>query len=157
MIGKMRFNQKAIIDVLLFAVGSAALGIVIGTIASSAQKIQNGKLSPIPYQDFGIYAGAIVGVATFLVALVGYLVLRRFILRREDFSLKLYFLFCVVTGAVISLVTSYWVVSSAGSFGMAERTSRGIVTDSIISAIVGGGLGLLFGVTLAKLRHYEDF
>jgi len=156
MIGKMRFNQKAIIDVLLFAVGSAALGIVIGTIASSAQKIQNGKLSPIPYQDFGIYAGAIVGVSTFLVALVGYLVLRRFILRREDFSLKLYFLFCVVTGAVISLVTSYWVVASAGLFGMAERLSRGIITDSIISAVIGGGISLLFGLALANIRHYED-
>ena len=156
MIGKMRFNQKAIIDVLLFAVGSAALGIVIGTIASSAQKIQNGKLSPIPYQDFGIYAGAIVGVSTFLVALVGYLVLRRFILRREDFSLKLYFLFCVVTGAVISLVTSYWVVASAGLFGMAERLSRGIITDSIISAVIGGGISLLFGLALANIRHCED-
>lgn len=156
MIGKMKFNLRAITDILLYAIGSAGLGIVIGTIASSAQKIQNGKLSPIPYQDFGIYAGAIVGVATCLAAFIGYLLLKRFILHREWFSLKLYFLFCVLVGAVISLATSYWVVSSAGSFGMAERIGRGVLTDSIISAVVGGGIGLLFGFALANIRHYED-
>ena len=156
MIGKVKSSQKAFIDILLSAVGSTGLGIVIGTIASSAQKISNGKLSPIPYQDFGIYAGAIVGISTFLVALVGYLVLRRYILHLEWFSLKLYFLFCVVTAAVICLVTSYWVVTSAPSFGMQGRMGNGVVTDSIISAVIGGGIGLLFGFALANIRHYED-
>jgi len=156
MIGKMNFNRRAITDILLFAVGSAGLGIVIGTIASSAQKIQNGKLSPIPYQDFGIYAGTVVGLSTFLVAFIAYLVLRRFVLHREWFSLKLYYLFCVVTAAVISLATSYWVVTSAPSFGMAGRLGNGVVTDSLISAVIGGGIGLLFGFALANIRHYED-
>jgi len=113
-------------------------------------------MSPIPYQDFGIYTGAIVGLSTCLAAFVCYLVLTRFILHREWFSLKRYIYFCVVAGAVISLVTSYLVVTSAGSFGMAERTGHGVVTDSIISAVVGAGMGLLFGVALAKIRHYED-
>ena len=156
-LGKMKVNSKVIIDIFWFAIGSAGLGIVIGTIASSAQKIQNGKLSPIPYQNFGIYAGAIAGLSICLAVFVCYLVLTRFILHRQWFSLNLYVLFCVLASAVISLVTSYWVVTSAGSFGMAERTIRGVVTDSLISAVVGGGMGLLFGVTLAKLRHYEDF
>ena len=153
---KTKFNLRAITDILIYAVCSAGLGIVIGTIASSAQKIQNGKLSPMPYQDFGIYAGTIVGLSTCLAAFLCYLVVTRFILHREWFSLKLFFLFCVLAGAVISLATSYWVVTSAGSFGMAERAGRGVVTDSIISAVMGGGLGLLFGFALAKIRNYED-
>jgi hypothetical protein len=156
MIAKMKVNQKSVIDFLVFAVGSVGLGIVIGTIASSAQKIQNGKLSPVSYQDFGIYTGAIVGISTFLVAIICYLALKRYILHRDWFSLKLYFLFCVITAAVISMVTSYWVVTSAPSFGMMARLGHGVITDSIFSAVIGGGIGLLFGFFLASIRHYED-
>ncbi len=153
---KIKVNPGVIIDILLLAAGSAGLGLVIGTIASSAQKIQNGKLSPVPYQDFGLYAGAIVGLSICLVALVCYLVLTRYILHRQWFNLGLFFLFCILAGAIIGSVTSYWVVTSAGSFGMAERAGSGVVTDSIISAVVGGGAGLIFGFALAKIRKYED-
>ncbi len=152
----MKVNSKAIIDIFWFAIGSAGLGIVIGTIASSAQKIQNGKLSPIPYQDFGIYAGAIIGLSLCLAAFICYLLLTRFVLHRQWFSLGLFFVFCVLAGAIIGSVTSYWVVTSAPSFGMAGRMGNGVVTDSLISAVVGGGAGLLFGFAMVKIRKYED-
>jgi hypothetical protein len=154
--GKMKVNQKAI-DILLFAIGSAGLGIVIGIVASSYQNISNGKMSPIPYQNFGIYIGAIVGLSTCLAAFISYLFLTRFILHRRWFNLRLFLLFCFVAGAIISVLTQYLIVSSAGAYGFQERTGNVIVIDGIISAVVGGGLGLLFGLALAKIRNYDGF
>jgi hypothetical protein len=39
---------------------------------------------------------------------------------------------------------------------MAERLGNGVITDSVISAVIGGCISFVFGFTLANIRHYED-
>jgi hypothetical protein len=151
---KTIFNRKVAIDILLFAIGSAGLGMAIGIIASSYQETVNKLISPMPYQNFGIYTGAIVGLSTCLIAFICYLFLTRFILHRKWFSFRLFLLFSGVAGVVISLVTYYLLVSSAASYGMVERTGSIIMIDAIISAVLGGGVGILFGIALAKIRNF---
>jgi hypothetical protein len=142
-------------DVLLVELAGLALGVIIGVITSSYQEAVNAPVDVVAYQNFGIITGTIIGLATCLIGILGYIATTRYFLHHQWFHPGTLLFSGAVVGGVTGLVT-YLIVGGAGvSYGMVEREIRAVIADSVISAIMGGGFGVFAAWLISKVRGYE--
>lgn len=117
-------------------------GAMVGYLAVSSADLPPGKISNDTYQNFGLYAGALVGLGICLLANLVYLSgKKRFVSHRLGFLLAV----CVPAGLMIGALSSYYVHISAGAYGMIMAKTNVIVIATAIPGFIGG---LVPGVTL---------
>lgn len=147
--------RRAWLDVFLFELIGAGLGMLIGVFISDQAQTTNGLTDPTAYQNFALAAGAITGFAIGLLAMFCYLALVRLSRRRERFRFGLYIWVAGIAGAAITL-TAYCIVSrSAETYGILERVGTVAVVDGVISTILGGGTGAIVSALLSGIRGYN--
>ena len=147
--------RRAWLDVLLFELVGAGMGMLIGIFVSGQSQTADGLTDPTPYQNFALFTGATTGLTIGLMALVCYLFLTRLAREKESFSSRRLLWTAGIAGAIISLATYCIVTASAESHGMIERTGAVTVFDAVMSAILGGGTGAVVSALLSAVRGYE--
>ena len=122
-------------------------GAMIGFFAITSADLGPGKTDNANYQNFGIIAGAAIGLGFCLIAHVIYWLTKdRIDAHRVGFLFNL----SIFTGIAIGFLSSYIVHISASSYGMIMAKTNVIIVATIIPAIVGG---LVPAVTLFIFKY----
>ena len=110
-------------------------GAMVGYLAVTSADLPAGKTSNDTYQNFGLFAGALVGLGICLLAyLVYFSGKKQFATHRLGFLLAV----CVPAGLLIGAISSYFVHISAASYGMIMAKTNVIVIATVIPAFIGG-------------------
>ena len=110
-------------------------GAMVGFVAITSAEVPANKIDNLAYQNFGLLAGAGIGLG---LCLLGHLVYR---LAKNSFHAHpkgFLFTISIATGAAIGFLASYIVHISAGSYGMIPAKTSVMVVLSIIPAVFGG-------------------
>ncbi len=122
-------------------------GAMIGFFAITSAELGPGKTDNANYQNFGIIAGAAIGLGFCMIAHVIYWLMKeRFHAHRVGFLFTL----SIFTGVAIGFLSSFIVHISAPSYGMIIAKTGVIIIATIIPAIVGG---LVPTVTLLLFKY----
>jgi uncharacterized membrane protein YedE/YeeE len=148
--------RNILLDLLIFAGSGCVLGIMNGIIISGQSTPVNNIVDPTRYQNIAITIGTIIGFGIVLLGLISYLVLIRFISRDILFHFKLPLVLSGIVGVSINLLTYNILNRLADQYGIVPRTGGVILFDSIITAIMGAGFGIIIIIVIFKIRGYEQ-
>ena len=142
------------LDLLILDLAGAGVGIGVGILTANGHTMDR-TTDPTPYQNFGVLAGAALGVAGCIVAAAVYWLLTRLLLRKPGFHRRLYLLHAAIAGAAICAGTYALVSASAGAYGMVMKTGWVTVFDGVVSAFLGGLVGVAAAAALTMVRAYD--
>ena len=128
---------------------------LVGVFISDNAQTISGFRDPTAFQNFGLAAGAAVGVAVALLGLLCYPALTRMTRGAELFHSRLHIWAAGIAGAIITTTTFCVVTSSAETYGIVERTGTVAVVEGVISALLGGGTGAVVSALLSAVRGYN--
>jgi len=143
------------LDVVLFALVGAGLGMLVGVFTSVQTEALDGRFDPTGFQNYGLAVGAVVGVAVALLAMLFFLGFTRVTGKTELLHFRLYVWVAGIAGAIVTIATFCIVTSSASRFGIVERTGTAAIVDGVISALIGGGTGAVVSAVLSAVRGYN--
>lgn len=122
----------------------AGYGALVGYLAITSAELPPGKVSNREYQNFGLIAGAAIGLGVYLLGKLIYRYMKKRVQsHREGFIYAV----SIASGAAIGFLSSFIVHISAGSFGLINAGATVIIVGSLLPAFIGAlipAVGLMF-------------
>lgn len=152
---KTILTRQVFLDILIYALFFAVLGMVFGIMISGYQEPEHSLIDPTAYDDLGLFAGLITGLLSGAIIYYSHMLFTHMVLKRQWFSLRLFLLFSGITGLVAGLAIYFWLISAAPQYDMKERVAFVVLIDAIITGALGTGFGVILGIIFAKIRELE--
>ena len=150
-----RFIRLVGTEALIFGLASSGLGMTTGIFVYGNQQTAY-IIDPTPFQNFALYAGALIGLTICIIAIVLFFIVRK-LLHHVGFHYRFFLVFSGVAGMAIGLATYAVINLSATSYGIREHaTGLALVLEGASFGVFGGVVGVVVGALLNLIRDYNS-
>jgi hypothetical protein len=151
----LKFIRLVRVEVMILVPVSAGFGMAVGIFAYGDQ--QTGSIAdPTAYQNFSIFAGAVLGVIICLLTALLYFLIRK-LLHYRGFHYRFYLVFTGAAGMAIGVASDAAIVLFSSSFGVTEHASTfGAMLEGASFGVFGIIAGVVVGAVLNLIRGYNS-
>ena len=131
----MKNGRNLLFKYLLVCLACVGYGVLVGFLSITSSEAPPGMTDNTSYQNFGIVTGSVVGVSTYAIAQIVYLIWKS---RIKSGGVGLVYTVSITTGMVIGFLSSWIVHISADSYGLINARMNVIILGILESTVMGG-------------------